>query len=160
MNPKNSAFIILSILLTGLIFAQSGPKLEINISEEKVNISDEEIKSGVSSYAPSDTILYILTSTNVGDALMTNPVITDPIPAGVSYVLNSAEGENSKILYSVDGGKEWGAWPLFYSVRNARGIIVKKEANAEMVTHVRWEIQSYLQPGAFNISKLMVVVNP
>ncbi len=160
MHYKTITFIVLCILLTGSVLSQNGPKLEINITEEKVNILEAEKKSGIISYAPGDTILYILTSTNTGNALMTSPVITDPIPAGVSYVLNSAEGENSKILYSIDGGKEYGAWPRFYSVRNSRGIIVKKEANAAMVTHVRWEIMEDLQAGAVNVSKLKVVVNP
>lgn len=160
MSTKSIAFLIISILLIGSSLAQTGPKLDINISEEKVNISEEELKSGVISYAPADTILYTLTSKNIGDALMTNPVIIDPIPTGVSYVPNSAQGQNSTILYSIDGGKKYGAWPVYYSVRNARGIVVRKKASAEMVTHIRWEIQENLEAGAVNISKLKVVVNP
>ncbi|MEA3287930.1 MAG: hypothetical protein U9Q77_11240, partial [Candidatus Marinimicrobia bacterium] len=158
MQNKTVRIIILSILLIGSGFAQTGPKLDIKIAEEKVNISDEERNSGIISYAPLDTILYTLTSTNIGDALMTNPVITDPIPAGVRYVLDSAEGQNSKILYSIDGGKKYAEWPVYYSVRNARGIVVRKEASADMVTHVRWEIQNNLEAGAVNVSKLKVVV--
>ncbi len=158
MQYKIIGFIVFSIMLLGSVLGQTGPKLDITITEEKINISEEERTNGVTSYAPLDTILYTLTSTNIGDALMTNPVITDPIPAGVSYVLDSAEGQNSTILFSIDGGKSYAVWPVYYSVRNARGIIVRKVASAEMVTHVRWEIRGKLEPGAVNISKLKVVV--
>ena len=160
MQKQIVSYILTGLLLTSVLFAQQGPKLEINIAEEKINISAEDLQTGITKYSPGDTILYTLTSQNVGDALMTNPVITDPIPAGVSYVMNSAQGENSHLVFSIDGGNIFGEWPLFYSVRNSKGILVKKEATADMVTHVRWEILENLEPGAVNTSRLKVVVNP
>jgi len=152
--------LIFSLLFTSLLWAQQGPKLSINIADEKVNITSEEQRSGITNYSPGDTILYILTSKNVGDALMTNPVITDPVPAGVSYVENSDEGLDSEVVFSINGGKTYETWPLYYSVRNSRGIIVRKKASADLVTHIRWNIQANLEAGESHIAKFMVVVNP
>ncbi len=149
-----------SLLLSSLLWAQQGPKLTITIEDEKVNISPEEIKSGITTYSPGDTIQYDISSKNVGDALMTNPVITDPIPSGVSYVENSAVGPDSEILFSINEGKTYAPWPVYYSVRNSRGIIVRKRASADMVTHIRWKIQVNLEAGESHLAKFKVVVNP
>jgi len=140
--------------------AHSGPRLNISISDKKFNRSENDLKGGGGTYSPGDTILYTITATNVGDAIMTNPVITDPLPGGVSFIANSEEGDNAEIVFSIDGGNSYAPWPMYYSVRDSRGIITRKEARADMVTHIRWIIQENLEAGEFNISKFKVVVNP
>ncbi len=151
--------IILVFLMTPVVWAQAGPKLDISITDLKVNASEEELQTGAINYAPGDTIQYTLTSKNVGDALMKEAVITDPIPAGVTYIVGSAMGDNANILFSVDGGKAYSTWPAHYTVRNSRGIVIRKEAPPEMLTHIRWEIQDEIQPGRAHLSKFDVVVN-
>ncbi len=147
------------ILLSTALYAQVGPKLQINISDEKANKTAEEIKSGKAIYTPGDTIQYTVTSMNVGDAFMTNAIITDPIPEGVTYILGSSESENVITLFAIDGGNEYAVWPVYYSVRNSKGIIVRREATADMITHIRWEIQGNLDAGASHQAKFKVVVN-
>jgi hypothetical protein len=44
-------------------------------------------------------------------------------------------------------------------VRNSRGILVKKEATPDMVTHIKWNIQKNLDPGEAMTLDFLVVVN-
>jgi len=159
MLVKRTFRISVFMLLTAALYGQVGPKLQINVSEEKINRTATEKKGGESIYTPGDTIQYTVTSLNVGDALMTNAVITDPIPEGVTFILGSSESENVSTLFSIDGGTEYTVWPVYYSVRNSRGIIIRREATADMITHIRWEIQGNLDAGASHMAKFKVVVN-
>ena len=107
-----------------------------------------------------DTILYTLTAKNVGDGLMTQPVITDPIPAGTVYLPFTAAGEDCEIVYSVDGGKEYQDWPPMIRKRNAKGRRIKVEAMPHEISHVRWNILKNLEPGDSHEMELQVVVQP
>lgn len=148
---KRTIRISIILLLSAALYAQVGPKLQINIIDEKINRTAAEKKAGDVKYAPGDTIQYTVTSMNVGDALMTNAIITDPIPEGVTFIPGSSESENASTLFSIDGGKEYSNWPVTYSVRNSRGIIIRREATADMITHIRWEIQDKLVLKNWNI---------
>ena len=146
---KKGTFItILLVTLSLSAFAQGTPRLSLVLDEEKVNMTAAE-RSGRSdvAYLPGDTIRYMLTASNVGDALMTNPEIVDPVPGGTTYVPESAVGANCTIVYSIDGGSSYSAWPVTYEVRNARGERVTKTATPDMISHIKWNIQRDLAPG-------------
>jgi uncharacterized repeat protein (TIGR01451 family) len=160
MPSKSIKSLVLVLLLAAGSWAQQGPKLEIIITDTKVNQTEAELKGGSVTHSPGDTIEYVLTSKNVGDALMTEPTIVDPIPAGVTYIPKSATGNNAEILFSIDGGATYGSWPMQYSVRNSRGIILKREATPEMYTHIKWRILENIPPGGAHISTFKVMVNP
>ena len=158
-NRMIKGMIVFSLSLSALM-AQVGPKLQIEIEDRKVNLSDTEQKGGPINYAPGDTIEYTVISKNVGDALMTEPVITDPIPAGVTYLQDTATDDDAELQYSIDGGNVFSTWPVYYTVRNAKGVIIRREATANMVTHIRWIIQKNLEAGESHEAKFQVVVNP
>ena len=142
------------------VLAQVKPKLDIQIADQKVNLSQAEQKDPSKlTYAPGDTLKYILTASNTGDGLMTNPEIVDPIPAGVTYIAESADGANSEITVSLNQGHNYQAWPAYYTVRNAKGILVKHKASPDMVTHIKWHINKNLKPGDAVVLEFLVVVN-
>jgi len=154
---------MIMILLMGIAataIAQGTPRLSIVIEDEKHNLTAEE-RSGQADilYHPGDTIRYVLTASNVGDGLMTDPEIIDPIPGGVTYIAGSAEGVDTRISYSIDGGSTYHAWPVMYSSTNARGEEITKEATPDMVTHLKWGIQRSLQPGEATTMEFRVEVN-
>lgn len=153
-------FIVMSALGLSFVIAQVGPKLDISISNEKINMTKQEAQSGNITFTPGDTIQYTVTSKNIGDALLKDAVITDPIPAGVTYILNSSKAPDATTLFSIDGGKEYSEWPVIYTVRNSRGILIRREATADMVTHIRWELQKALEAGAHHDATFMVEVTP
>lgn len=140
-------FLLAAIMLTGLLLAQGTPKLELSINEKKVNMTAAE-RSGKTAvvYRPGDVIHYEITAQNTGDGIMNNPVVTDPIPAGVVYLPLTAKGQDATISYSINSGISYQNWPPTYIVKDAEGNESVKTATAEMVTHIRWELRKPLSP--------------
>lgn len=162
MQKRNNRFLIAIIVLltTSFAMAQGTPKLDITIADEKVNLTKAEKAPGASiTYLPGDTLRYIVTASNIGDGLMTNPEIVDPIPAGVTYVADSATGENTTITFSINQGSTYMDWPPTYTVRNSKGILVKRKATPDMVTHIKWVIEKNLNPGEAMTLDFLVVVD-
>ncbi len=151
---------VIAIMSISMAFGQGAPKLELHVEDSKVNLTAAEIVDGAQvTYSPGDTIQYVLTASNVGTGLMTDPEIVDPIPAGVTYVPKSARGDNTEISYSLNQGGTYMAWPPTYTVRNSKGILIKREATPEMITHIKWAIQKDLQPGEKSTMEFLVEVN-
>ena len=151
---------IIVLMTVSQAIAQGTPKLDIQISDEKVNLSKEELKNKkLVRYSPGDTLRYVIRASNIGNGLMTNPEIVDPIPAGVTYIAESAGGDESKISFSINQGKAYMDWPPYYTVRNSRGILVQREATPDMVTHIKWNILKNLDPGESTALDFLVVVN-
>jgi uncharacterized repeat protein (TIGR01451 family) len=158
---KNSIFriIVLILVLSFMAFAQGTPKLELTVVDTKVNMSQSE-KEGKAqiSYKPGDIIRYTIIASNIGNGVLNNPLITDPIPKGVSYNPYSAKGSNSVITYSVNDGRLFQSWPPKYRVKDENGQIVEKLASPDMVTHVRWELTKTLAPNESHQLEFEVIV--
>ena len=54
---------------------------------------------------PGDKLVFVLSYKNAGTAPADSFVVTNPIPASVSFVASDSPGAD----FSVDGGKSWGA---------------------------------------------------
>ena len=155
-----SKYAIYATITLSVVMGQGTPKLDIKIENQKVNLSETEKKdASLISYTPGDTIRYVITASNIGDGLMTNPEIVDPVPAGVTYVAESASGADTKISFSLNRGSTYMAWPPYYTVRNSKGILVKREATPDMITHVKWHVSKDLKPGDATSMEFLVVVN-
>jgi len=150
--------LMVAFALTAFAMAQA-PKLELTIIDEKVNMSQAEKEGRAAiTYRPGDVIRYTIIATNVGDAVLTSPLITDPVPMGVSYLPNTADGLNSVITFSVNNGQLFQAWPPTYRVLNENGEYEERLASPDMVTHVRWELTKSLEPNESHQMEFEVVV--
>jgi uncharacterized repeat protein (TIGR01451 family) len=148
MKSRKIMIVLAVFMSSALLLAQGTPKLELSISESKVNMTAEErTEQQPVSYGPGDIIHYVITAENSGDALMTEPQVTDPIPPGVVYVPLSARGEETLIRFSINNGLNYQAWPPTYTVRDEEGREIVKIAPPEMVTHIRWDLLTDLEPG-------------
>lgn len=157
---KISKYAITAIVSLSVVMAQGTPKLDIQIENQKINLSEAEKKdASLINFFPGDTLRYVLTASNVGDGLMKNPEIVDPIPAGVTYVAKTATGEDTEITFSLNDGGTYMPWPPYYTVRNSKGILVRREATPEMISHIKWNITKDLAPGASASMEFQVVVN-
>jgi uncharacterized repeat protein (TIGR01451 family) len=93
---------------------------------------------------PGDVMLYSITFENIGKETVSNIVVNDPIPNNSKYRMNSANGKDTKITFSIDGGKSFG---------NPKDLIVKDKtgktwvAKPEEYTHIRWVYGKSLAPG-------------
>jgi uncharacterized repeat protein (TIGR01451 family) len=147
MRKLHIIWILGLLLLTTHVFAQSQPKLELEISERKINVSAEEEGETAATYSPGDTIEYTILAKNVGNALMTKPEIVDPLPEGVAYIASSAKGENCQIFFSINNGKLYTEWPVMIPETNDQGVQVGKEASPDQVTHIKWLINENIAAG-------------
>jgi len=96
---------------------------------------------------PKDVVVYTITYENTGKGPLLDAVIVDPIPQGVAYVLDSAEGKDAEITCSIDGGRSWLKPPVMMEFRKPDGTIEKKPAPPERYTHIRWAIKKPVAPG-------------
>jgi uncharacterized repeat protein (TIGR01451 family) len=160
LNTNWMHIAIVVILGTSIAMAQGTPKLDLMMAEQKVNLTPSERNDASTiSYQPGDTLRYMITASNIGDGLMTEPEVVDPIPAGVTYIAKSATGEAANITFSIDQGVSYMAWPPTYTVRNAQGGLIVREASADMVTHIKWSILQNLNPGEKSNLEFMVEVS-
>lgn len=100
------------------------------------------------SLRPGETIRYIVTASNTSDRAIKNLVVTQPIPKGSVYVLNSAtlpSVEGARVDYSIDGGKSYSAKPTI-RVKLENGEVVTRPAPETMYTNVRWAFGGSLSP--------------
>jgi len=90
---------------------------------------------------PGDKLVFVLTYNNAGAAPAENFVVTNPIPASVSFVASDSSGAD----LSVDGGKNWGVLATL-KVKAADGSL--RAAAATDITHVRWVFVKAISAGS------------
>jgi uncharacterized repeat protein (TIGR01451 family) len=158
MKSLRKQMILAALLFAANLWAQGQPKLEIDIQEQKVNMTEEEKKGGNITYAPGDTIEYTVIAKNVGSGLMKEPEIVDPIPEGTEYVIDSAKGENCRIVFSVNRGMQFAVWPVMVTATTPGGAKIEREARREEVTHIKWMMKESLSAGGQKKLSFRVVV--
>ena len=105
--------------------------------------------------SPGDELVVTVTFTNVTTEAIDGVRITQPIPANMRYVENSAIGPGSEVLYSVDGGATYGQ-PNELRVVAADG--ARRAATPDDYTHIRWLLKAPLEAGARGFARLRAIV--
>lgn len=151
MDIKKLIFaLILLMLIPAAAIAK--PEITVNMTAEKEVVEMVEGKSTrkvieAKSADPGEKLIFTLQYKNQGDEKATNVKVDNPIPKDTVYVVGSGIGKNSKMLFSIDGGKTYKLPSLLtYEETLPDGRKVKKQASPEQYTHVRWIIDEIL-PG-------------
>ena len=152
---------------SNLVKRLTQPEVQLNLTAHKKIVQiDKNGKEQITwqdlgrkaTVQPGDVLRYSLTGSNIGDAAARDLVLNQPIPAQMSYVLNSARSNAGlQQSYSIDGGKRFSDRPMI-QVKQADGSTLEKPAPAELYTHVRWEAQSDLLPASNLIASYEVRV--
>ena len=116
---------------------------EIEVIEVNPDGTESVRRKAASRVVPGTEVIYTITATNAGDEPADSVVVTNPVPAHTRYVEGSADGANTDITFSVDGGNTWGQADSL-TVTDADG--EPRRAVAEDYTHVRWTLKSELGP--------------
>ena len=129
------------------------PEVKLVMSAEKqVSVVDEDGQSrltwealeGEAVVQPGDTLKYVVASENAGEMPAENLVVMQKIEPRMTYVLDSAEGnEIAEITYSIDGGETFVAEPMV-EVTLEDGTVEMQPAPAEAYTDVKWDFSSAL----------------
>jgi len=94
---------------------------------------------------PGETIVYTITYRNTGDKPAGNVVVSNPIPAEMTYQAGTATGEGTAITFSIDGGKS-------YKPANELEVLQsdgsRRPARASEYSAIRWRVQQPVAAGA------------
>src|SRR5438270_6705184 len=149
MNRMIERLLIAGLLVLSAAFAAKAQKAPraLQISAENLNARAPR-HSDSSRVLPGDTVRYHLLFTNVSAGAVHGIVLDNPIPAGLRYATGSAKADRSDvaILYSIDGGKSYSAFPTIDAVIDGRH--EQHAAPSELYTHVRWAIRGDVPTGA------------
>ena len=92
---------------------------------------------------PGEIIQYTTFFENISNKPAENINIVNPIPKHTVYLAHTAQGKNTNITYSVDGGKHYGkAATLKIKGKNGKWHLAKPSE----YTHIRWQYKSKLAP--------------
>jgi len=140
------------LVLTASI-ASADPELAIKmVAEKEITVIEDgkevtrrvptlEIESGA-------TLYFTLRIVNSGDEPAVNVVVDNPIPEDTQYVADSAGGEGSKVMFSIDHGDKYAkADELMYEFTKFNGEKEMRKARPDMYTDIRWIVED-VPPGA------------
>lgn len=132
------------------------PKVKLNlVADQKVIKKDVQGKEvvgwqpmdGKVKAKSGDVFRFTVTGKNEGIREAKNFVITQPIPRGTVYELNTATvAQGITVTYSIDQEKTYVVRPIV-KVTLPTGT-VERPAPAEAYTHIRWSIAQDLLPNA------------
>ena len=94
---------------------------------------------------PGEIVQYNTFFENISNKPATGINIVNPIPKHTVYLPNSAQGKNTKSVFSVDGGKHYGKAGTL-KVRGQNGKL--HPAKPSDYTHIRWQYHGSLAPKA------------
>lgn len=156
---RSRKILVLSFVLTGFFFLagvsqsqQSSAKLDLKTTAEKEIKVTKDGKSTTKRIPldkanPGSIVVYTITYSNVGKGPILDAKIVDPIPSGVRYIADTAEGKDAEILVSIDNGRTWQVPPVMIEFRKPDGSLEKKPAPPDMYTHIKWAIKKPVAPG-------------
>jgi uncharacterized repeat protein (TIGR01451 family) len=139
--------------LAGVSYAQQqNTKLDLKTTAEKeVRVRKEgkvtTKRIPIDKASPGDVVVYTITYSNVGKGSVLDAVIVDPIPKGVRYIADTAEGRDAEIMYSTDNGRTWQTPPIETQIRKPDGSLEKKPVSVERYTHIKWMIKKPVASG-------------
>jgi uncharacterized repeat protein (TIGR01451 family) len=132
------------------------PQVKLMLSaDKKVVQKDAQGKETVSwqsvqdkaTVQPGDIVRWTINIKNEGSGAAEKLILPQPLPKGMTYMLNSANVSAGKgtITYSIDGGKTYVAKPTI-QVKLPDGKVETRPAPAERYTHIRWALDQAIAP--------------
>jgi len=150
------------VLLCGNIQANDdkGITLKIMVEQETVifdkNGKKEIQRISATKIVPGDEVIYTIHYLNSSDKPADNVFVSIPVAEHTSYRSGSARGGDADIIFSVDGGRNFGASDeLSVKMKNGR----KRPASATDYTHIKWRFKTSLPPGASGAVSYRAVLN-
>jgi len=144
MRMRTVFFLLLAALMPGQALAANQVALDNHVFVERVS-TDAQGKQRIlleepKVVVPGDRLVFVLNYRNAGAQPADKFVITNPLPDAVRF----ADAGDTRPLFSVDGGKQWGLLADL-SVPMTDG--TRRAAQAADVTHIRWAFQNPIPVG-------------
>lgn len=161
---KNTSLLglLLCIALSGgTAVAQEQGRLDVRtvVQKEQVTVDENGEQRtelvDAATVVPGDEVVYTVTFSNVSDEPAENVVITNPLPAELTYVTGSAFGPGAEIVFSVDGGKTFAPADKLAVTENG----AERPARPEDFTHIRWIMQNEFGGGDQGLAQFRARLN-
>lgn len=141
---KKFGFLVVLLMLSifGNAYAQgveivSKAEVEVKVKKADGTTETKRVPASSVNVGPGDVVIFSNICVNKGSKPAEDVVITNPIPKHTVYVDGTAEGKDTVIEFSVDGGKSYGK-PESLTVFGEDG--KPRRAKAEEYTHIRWRV--------------------
>lgn len=150
LTITQALYVFLFMALFTVSSANSTNAIELSsIVELEVVSQDEHGKDIVKrvpaeKVTPGSVVIYTTRFKHNGSEPAADIVISNPIPEHTVYKLNSAQGDNTVMMFSVDGGNS------FHKAEELKVIDsdgITRAAEAKDYTDIRWTYQGDLKPG-------------
>lgn len=117
-----------------------GEKEVVSVSKD----GKKEVKRiSLDKVLPGDTVVFTNHYKNSAAKAAENSVITNPVPANMTYVGGSAFGDGTTITFSSDKGKTFDVPGKL--TKTEKGM--KRPVRPEEYTHIRWTFLGPIPPG-------------
>lgn len=157
-KSSTSRVMLAAILLLALPLAAWGqPQVSIKMKAEKevtVSVNGKQIKKRIPAKGvqPGEEVIYTLSYVNAGNEPAKDLVISDPLPAGTSYVPGSAT-DSGDLTFSIDKGKSYKKPTLLsYEIKGSDGKTVRRSATPDDYTNIRWTLPTVAPGGKGSVS--------
>jgi uncharacterized repeat protein (TIGR01451 family) len=136
----------------GCITVKTTAEVEKDVVNDKGQKTKVLVPAG--KVIPGTEVVWTVTANNACNQPSQNVTINNPVPEHMTLVPNSAIGPGSTVTYSTDG-KTFAAADQLKVQENG----VTRQARAEELKYIRWELKSSLQPGASAFGRFRAVLN-
>jgi len=136
----------------GCIAVKTTAEVEKDVVNDKGQKTKVLVPAG--KVIPGTEVVWTVTANNACSQPSQNVTINNPVPEHMTLVPNSAIGPCSTVTYSRDG-KTFAAADRLTVQENG----VTRQARAEELKYIRWELKSSLQPGASAFGRFRAVLN-
>lgn len=149
MHKTLTSILMAAALLASAPLAAQQPSLRVTAENRTAAQAAEAGHPRADQNArPGDLVRYRLTFTNTAGRPVRRVQLSNPLSGGVQFVAGSvrASREDAQAEYSIDGGRTFSAQPMEEVVIEGRR--VRRPAQPERYTHVRWMVDGFVAPGA------------
>ena len=127
----------------GIIDLRMVAEVEVKVTNDNGEIEIQ--RTPAARVIPGDEVIYTIYYSNTGSKSAEEVVIVNPIPEHMIYSANSAFGNSTIVMYSVDNGKTFAAAKELMVVDKTGK---KRPARESDYTHIRWAMAEPLEAGA------------
>jgi uncharacterized repeat protein (TIGR01451 family) len=118
----------------------------ISTTKDEKGSAKETLQNLPETVLPGSLIQYEIIAFNSSKGCpcsdtLKNVSLLGVVPVGTTYVESSATSFVPP-AFSMDGGRSYSPWPVKYTVKSANGTLVEKVAEADMITGIRWILES------------------
>lgn len=136
------------LLASSSVIAAKEGHLKVTSKVQKMSVITKDGKKSyqflpATKVLPGELVQYNTFYENIGNEAADNINIVNPIPKHLVYLPNSAQGKNTQIMFSVDGGKNYGKAGTL-KVRGSDGKLYP--AKPSNYTHIKWQYLGSLAP--------------